>query len=618
MFINYQKYYKLLFLIFILMLSTLHASVIEISTKTAYSLLEHTEVYFDKEDLTLQEIINEKKFTDYNKPYINRGVSSETIWISFSLKNDSMQDIEKILVLSSPLLEHITLYTQDIIAKPLKQGVLDTCNKHSTIFPYFNIKLAPQSSKKYYLKIKSVINPIDFGIIIYNKKQYIAEDQSRQFINILLVGMVIILMFYSFILSFYSKDRSYFYYSFYLFALISQQLTYLGLTQIYFPAEFVAIDLQITVFKITLLIITAALFSMHFLKTKNMPFIHKGYKLLITISFIEMIVLSIPKFYNLNIVIITGTIFIIYNLYAGYLSYKRGNKQARLFIVGFGIVFISYILIILNAIGLTSIMQKVQNILMIGTALEAFILSLAFVDKYAILQKEKEEIEAQILNELKNRTYIIKQEVVKKTEELKNMVENRELLIKEIHHRVKNNLQVILSMVRLENDSTEQHTHKQNLNSLESRINAIAKTYDMLIIKDNLEEIDIAEYIESLIDDIQESYPKEKYQIRIEADIRATLPLRESIYIGLIINEMVTNTYKYAFVDHRGHIDISLRKHGNKITLIYQDDGKGFDLKEASNSLGLKLIHRLIHNQLKGSIKMHTTDHIQYVIRFTL
>jgi two-component sensor histidine kinase len=600
------------------MLSTLHASVIEISTKTAYSILEHAEVYFDKEDLTLQEIINEKKFTAYTKPYINRGVSSETIWISFSLKNDTMQNIEKILVLTSPLIEHLALYNKDIIDKPILQGVLDKGIKHSTIFPYFTIKLAPQSSKKYYLKIKSLINPIDFGLLIYNKKQYIAEDQSRQFINILLVGMVLVLMLYSFILSFYTKDKSYLYYSFYLFALISQQLTYLGLTQIYFPPYFVAIDLQITVFKITLLIITAALFSMHFLKTKNMSFIHKGYKLLIAITFIEMIILSIPKFYNLNIVILTGTIFIVYNLYAGNLSYRKGNKQARLFNLGFGIVFISYILIILNAIGLTSIMQKVQNILMIGTALEAFILSLAFIDRYAILQKEKEKVDTRILDELKNRTDIIKREVIKKTEELKTMVETRELLIKEIHHRVKNNLQVILSMVRLENDFIEQNTHKQNLNSLENRINAIAKTYDMLIIKENLEEIDIAEYIESLIDDIQECYPKEEYQIRIEADIRATLPLRESIYIGLIINEMVTNTYKYAFDNHRGHIDISLRKHGNEITLIYQDDGKGFDLKEKSNSLGLKLIHRLIHNQLKGSIQMHTTDHIQYVIRFTL
>ncbi|RRS30691.1 MAG: hypothetical protein P794_05810 [Epsilonproteobacteria bacterium (ex Lamellibrachia satsuma)] len=580
--------------------------------------MEHAEVFFDKEDLTLKEIINEKKFTAYHKPYINRGISSATIWISFSLKNDSMQNIEKILVLTSPLIEHLALYRQNITNKPLFQGVLDTSNKHSTIFPYFNIKLAPQSSKKYYLKIKSVINPIDFGIWIYNKKQYIENDRSQQFINILLVGMVIMLMFYSFILSFYSKDRSYFYYSFYLFALITQQLTYLGLTQIYFPTEFVAVDLQITIFKITFLIITAALFSMYFLKTKNMPFIHKGYKLLIAISFIEMILLSIPKFYNLNIVIFTGTIFIIYNLYAGYLSYKIGNKQARLFILGFGIVFISYILIILDAIGLTSIMQKVQNILMIGTALEAFILSLAFVDKYAILQKEKEEVDVRILNELQNRNDIIKREVIKKTEELKSMVENRELLIKEIHHRVKNNLQIILSMVRLENDSIEQNMHKQNLNGLESRINAIAKTYDMLVIKDDLEEIDVAEYIESLIDDIQESYPKEKYHIRIKADIRATLPLRESIYLGLIINEMVTNTYKYAFDSYQGYINISIRKHRNRITLIYQDDGKGFDLKEKNNSLGLKLVNRLIHNQLKGSIKMHTTDHIQYVIRFTL
>jgi len=425
-------------------------------------------------------------------------------------------------------------------------------------------------------------------------------------------------MIYSFILFFYTKDKSYLFYSFYLFALIYQQLTYLGLTQVYFPVSFVEIDIQITIFKITLLVITAALFGMHFLKTKEIPVLHKWYKIFLLISLIEMIVLSIPQFHNLHIVILTGALFIIYNLWAGYISYQYGNKQARLFILGFGIVFFSYILIILDALGLTSIMQDFQNILMVSTALEALILSLAFADRYIILQKEKEKVDARILQESTNRTNMVKIEVVKKTQELNTALETKELLLKEVHHRVKNNLQIILSIIRLQSDEIEDKVMNEKFINLENRINAISKTYNMLLIKDNLEKIDMEEYIDSLLADIEETVRSTDQEIKIYTDITAMIPLRESVYIGLIINELVTNTYKYAFDDKKGTISISLHQNDNEYVLSIEDNGKGYALQNKPNSLGLKLIHTLVYDQLGGAMETHTNSHTKNIIRFSI
>jgi len=138
--------------------------------------------------------------------------------------------------------------------------------------------------------------------------------------------------------SFYTKDKSYSFYSFYLFFLVYQQLTYLGLTQIYFPPYFVLIDIAIPVIKINLLIITSALFAMYFLKIHRRPLLQKGYKIFIFIALLEIIVLSFPSMYNLDIVILTGALFIVFNLFAGIFTYLTGYKQARLFIVGFTIV----------------------------------------------------------------------------------------------------------------------------------------------------------------------------------------------------------------------------------------------------------------------------------------
>lgn len=385
---TYGKQFHFILIMLVFVSTVLNAEGIDISQKKNISILEHASVYFDKERHTFNEIQKKDLFTPYSQPYINRGVSSETIWIIFDLKNDSTQDIEKILIVTSPLIEYIALYKNNL-NDPLIKGVSHISPDHRTLSPYYHITIPAKTSKKYILEVRSTINPIDFGLWVHDEKSYQAEDQTQQFIDILLIGMVLALMLYSFILSFYTKDKSYRYYSFYLFALIYQQLTYLGLTQIYFPLSFVAIDIKITVFKITLLVITAALYSMYFLKTKSMQYLYKGYLVFIVISFIEMIVLSFPQFYNLDIVILTGTLFIIYNLWAGVISYRKGNKQARLFIVGFGIVFISYLFIILDALGFTSIMQDFRNILIVSTALEALILSLAFADRYIILQKEK-------------------------------------------------------------------------------------------------------------------------------------------------------------------------------------------------------------------------------------
>lgn len=617
MFNPYIKSFKIIVLLFVLLGAFSKATPIDISKVKEQLILENSAIYFDKENLTLQEIIDKNLFTSYHHPHINRGVSSETIWVTVTLTNNSIYNVDKILVVSSALVEYAALY-KDVIDTPLLKGVLYTNDEHTTLFPYFHIHLKPQTSKQYYLQIKSTINPIDFGLWVYDEKRYTAQDRVQQFINILLIGMVLALMLYSFMLFFYTRDKSYLYYSFYLFALIYQQLTYLGLTQIYFPVDFVILDINITVFKITLLVITAALFSMHFLKTRNMPFLHKGYIVFISLSLLEMVIFSFPQFHNLDIVILTGTIFIIYNLWAGYISYHNGNKQARLFLLGFGIVFTSYILLILDALGFTSIMQDFQNILIITTALESLILSLAFADRYIILQKEKEKVDARILSESAHRTKLIKEEVVNKTKELNTALEIKELLLKEVHHRVKNNLQIILSIIRLQNDEINDEAVKKKFINLENRINAISKTYNMLLIKDDLEEIDMQEYIDSLLLDIQGTFHFTSQDITISTDIDAMIPLRESVYIGLIINELVTNTYKYAFDNNEGTIAISLKQTKKEYLLVIEDNGKGYSIEKNHQTLGLKLISILVYDQLGGVMETHTNSHTKYIIRFSI
>ncbi len=614
------KNLSIIFLLFILTITSGKANSVDISQNEQISILENSSIYISKKKLTIQDVLKDNLFEAYSKPYINIGASRKTIWIKLRLHNPTQKPVKKLLIFTSSLLEYIALYKEADLETPIIKGVSNITKDHTTLFPYYTIQLGANTSQEYYLEVRSLYEPVDFGLKIQDKDEYIAEDRADQFINIMLLGMVIALMLYSFLVYFYTKDKSYIYYSFYLFFLIYQQLTYLGLTQIYFPPHLAIIDITIPVIKINILVITSALFAMHFLKINRRSILHKIYKIFIFIALIEILVLSIPEMYNLDIVIITGAIFIVFNLLAGILSYLKGYKQARLFIVGFSIVFASYILMILDAIGVTSIMQDFKNILMFGTAFEALILTLAFADRYIILQEDKEKVDTRILLELKNRASIIETEVIEKTKELNLALDTKELLIKEIHHRVKNNLQIILSMLRLQNDEIEDTETKDKLINLEHRINAIAKTYTMLLSTDNLEKINMKTYIETLLLDISEAYAFRKDRIDTKTDIDAMIPLKQSIYIGLIINELVTNTYKHAFSQKHGTITVVLKKEKEKenYILIVQDDGKGFVLDKKSRSLGARLVQTLVYDQLEGNMEIFTNSHTKYTIRFTI
>ena len=613
---NLKKYISLLFF---LSLKLTAFSSIEISTIDNGSILEKSSIYFDKTSkLSVREVVNGNLFQPYSKSHVNIGFSKTIIWLKFKLINSSKQKVEKFLILNSPLVENIELYNEHNLTQALLRGVANLTLEHKTIFPTLPIELNAGESKEYYLKVNSLWTPVDFTLSLKDKKDFYEEDHRQQLIKVMFLAMIFILMLYSLILGVYTRDKNYLFYSFYLLTLSYQQGSYLGLNQLYFPLDFVThVEIRMAVTKVALMIISSSLFSMVFLKTSTMPLLHRTYQIFIAVALVEMILFNRFEFYYFKIVILTSALLIIFNFVSSIISYLRGNIQARLFILGFGIVFISYAMMMATALGFTSIIQEYPNALLWGTTLEALILSLAFADRYAILQKEKEKADTYILNEAHNRERIVQKEVIKKTIQLEKALNTKDLLLKEIHHRVKNNLQIILSMVRLQSDKITDRLLIEKFIDLENRINAVSKTYNMLLPQDNLESIDMEEYIESLLQDIHETMYYLHSEIRIEVDVSVMLPLKESVYVGLIINELVTNSYKYAFKNDKGVIKVTLHKEKESFVLTVEDNGQGYSNKNPK-SLGLKLINTLVYEQLRGTMDVKTKGLAQYIIRFII
>ena len=556
----------------------------------------------DDKNLSKDELIRDNYLKAYREKIINVKLSKCTVWIHFKLKNSSNKAIEKALILNSPSLEFISLYTEDSL-KPRLNGIAHR-EKHSTIYYAYRIIIPPNSIREYYLKVASTHKSFFFKLTIQGYEAFRRDDIFNQAPRLLMLGLLLGLMIYAFLLAFYSRDKSYFYYASYLFFTLSHQITFLGLTQIYFPHWFVLWDMNLIIPKLGLALFFAVLFAVSFLKIEKKSKLFKLYMLFLLIALVIIFILK-----TLSTVLLIGVVFIFFNLIASILRYKDGYKQARLFIFGFGVVSIAYIAVVLDTFGFTSVLNHFPNILMWAFTIEVLALTLAFADRYKILQELKDIAD-------QNREQIIRNEVIQKTAQLNKALKVKSLLLKEVHHRVKNNLQIILSMIRLQNDKLQDFTIKDKFTSLENRINAIAKTYNMLIVDENLDDIDMEEYIEALLLDIEQSMFRLSSNIELEIDINASLPLGKAVYIGIIINELVTNSYKYAFEKHSGSIFISLHRVNEHYQLIISDSGKGFTYNKSHPSLGLKLIHALIIEQLRGTIEMQTKKSSKYIIGF--
>ncbi|MGC9351456.1 MAG: 7TM diverse intracellular signaling domain-containing protein [Sulfurovum sp.] len=580
------------------MVTFLSAGVIDID-QSGVSLLKQSEVYIDQNDSTLTEIIDKDLFHPYHSDYIRTGVSRKKVWIKLDFRNDTDRTQEKILIFGTPFIEHIRIYDETNLSGPYVMGQAHPRDDHKTLLHYYKIRLEPYDTRTYYVTLFSHYSYLNFELTLEDEVTYLKEDRVKQFINIFLVGFIFALMTYSFLLSFYIKDKSYFFYGLYLIPLLSYQLKYVGLTQIYFPKELIMLDLEATILRGYILMITNALFAMHFLDIRRYQKLYRTFVIYIATALICMVLFYDSDAIAYRLSSLFALFLVIFNLSVAIYVYRRGYKQARLYITGFSIVFLSCIGVITDSMGLTTLFVEHNSLFLFAVSFDAIVLSLAFADRYVILQKEQGKVNRLLLEESRLREERVHAEVAEKTKQLSDTLKNKELLLREVHHRVKNNLQILLSLIKLQKDGIEDQAHQSTLNDIGNRVNAIAKSYEMLTMDENLDQIDMKLYMESLARNLDQSFISKGKRIGVEIDVNVTLSIKEAVYIGLVANEIMTNSHKYAFDENGGKIFIRFHQSNGKYRLIIEDNGKGFDRKRVKHSLGLKLINILVHDQLK-------------------
>jgi PAS domain S-box-containing protein len=206
-------------------------------------------------------------------------------------------------------------------------------------------------------------------------------------------------------------------------------------------------------------------------------------------------------------------------------------------------------------------------------------------------------------------------------EKINKSLLEKEVLLREIHHRVKNNMQIVSSLMNLQTQTIEDKKYKDIFIESQNRIHTMAIIHEKLYRSDNLAQINFKEYIEEIVTNIFSSY-RLNTNIKIDINVK-NIPINmdTAVPCGLIINELITNSLKYAFPEGRpGKIQISVdSKENNMIQLLISDDGIGIpkeiDIRN-TRTLGLTLITALAENQLSGELILNREKGTEFQISF--
>jgi PAS domain S-box-containing protein len=180
---------------------------------------------------------------------------------------------------------------------------------------------------------------------------------------------------------------------------------------------------------------------------------------------------------------------------------------------------------------------------------------------------------------------------------LQSALEQREVLLREVHHRVKNNLQVISSLLALQFEGFEDPAIREGIAKTEARIRTLSLAHEALHHSADVARVDTTTYVETLLDTLREAFGARDRHVKLEQNVaQVPMDLDTAMRCGSIINELVSNALRYAFDEHGGTVRVELARRGGDNVLIVSDDGRGLPesaLIPPVKTLGLELVRQL-------------------------
>lgn len=566
------------------------------------SLLEYSQIYIDKtQSLTFQQIKDEV-FEPSKSDELTFGYSPKLIiWIKLELTNLDTVPVNRILEYDNPLTSEVSFYEQNSTEPIKSEGLLLIPPQKININPTLQIHLHPHENKTIYIRAYSKYTTLIVKLKLWSAGSFQKHESSKQIYLALFFGAMGVVVLYNLMLYLVVRDRSYLYYVLFFASIMVHQLFYRGVVPLFVPPFF---PMENIIQYSSLIVATPALFLAIFMKKilnlKSYPHIEKmlnAYLVFFIFGVLTLYLLGIHKYR-----ILSAILFLILLVILIYAIFKH-NRHAYYLAAGWLLFLISGIFMYLSSKGYYNVFKHYPYYVEISLIVESLIFSYAVADKIKRLHAEKSKAQKELIDAQKLKEGILQTVVDIQTEDLQKSIRQKELLLRELNHRVKNSIQTIISFLRMEQDSLDNPDMLDRLKSLENRVFAINHLYSLLHTDEHIEHVDMNEYLTLLIESIKQSYKNEN--INIELNVGMHVGSTDALYLGFIINEALTNAYKYAFEDEEsGKIVITLTKDDAQYRLHIKDNGGGYKQKINHGTLGHKIIKTLVEIQLEGELQM--------------
>ena len=597
-----------------LFLSYLSATNID-DKSSNIDILSSSEIFIDySKKLTIDKIIENKvSFSKIDSSTKKFGYSPDfKVWIKFTLHNIENEAILKIIEFDNPLVTNINFYENNNLKE--SEGLLNKSIERKSVNPVFHIKLEKDETKTYYIEASSKKTSLSLKLNLYSYEAFYKQEIIQQIILSLFFGGMIVLALYNLSIYFMIKDISYFYYVGYIITLVFHHLLYVGFANLYlFDSAFMEYVVRYAAIFIALPVLFLALFSKSFLQINQYPKINFILNILIALL-VSSVILFIFTNYLEPYRNVISILVMLYLFFITFYAFLKRNEQAKLILFGWTAILFAGSLMYLSSSGIIEDDLSSYYIIEIAFILEALVFSIALANRIKRLQDEKEKMQLSLITEQKENEARLNKIVSNKTNNLIIALEEKEILLKELNHRVKNNMQTIISLIRLQNDEINDSKINILLTTIQNRISAMSHLHELLYQKDTITFVDANEYFEKIISEIKQSF---EHDIDVVYDINCNLSSESAIYCGLILNELLTNSFKHAFDKNKtGIVNISFFGKNKEYKLIYSDNGKGYNPNIKKSSLGLTLIETLAKKQLKAEMNISTNEGVKVKLRW--
>lgn len=589
-----RQFLKYLISLF-LFINFLYANSSTLILEDGFNSNENFEISYLKDssnELNIQEVSNSNYFQKHSNKF-SLGYLPDTIWIKVDLKNKSFKE-DFILSINEHFYEKANMHYFDDLEKSwkvLENGVFTPIEKRDiqTSKLAFNFKIQQNNSQTIFIELKGKY-PYFGNIAVYSKDYFFTNKLLNiDSFFIFQFGILFIIIVFNLFLWLSLKEKVYIYYVGYTFFALVYFINISGFL-IYFDLQQYMYKLH---FAVSLSIIFLALFSIEYFEAnkyfKASVFIIKILILLLFVFAFMMIVISYSPWNNyMNHII---TLILITLIISSIKIYKKGQYFLKYYIFAISIYFTSVIIFILFLTGVLEYNYFNRYSYLYSLCLEIIVFALILSNRYNIIKNEQIKTQNELISLQINQNKILEDEVEKKTLKLTRLVKERELLVKEVFHRVKNNFHVITAFLWFE---SKKNDNKHRFTELINRIKSMSLIHEYLCNSKDLIDIDLKEYIDELVKTIVQTYSIPTLQINTNIE-KTNIEFENMMSLGVVVNEIISNSIKHHPKEKAIILDITCYKKNDSVILIIFDNGLGFDENIQKTGLGLELIKDFIN-----------------------